>query len=161
MRRAVVNSSPLIALSGLRRLDILQKLYGEVLIPDAVYREISAKQESVCRQSVDESRSWLRICPIENQLAKRFFKARLHDGEVEAMILAQERKADLLIMDDALAKKHAEYLGICVTGTLGVLIRARQTGIIEVLKPMICQLQENHIYISDALTEKCLKIVGE
>ena len=161
MREVVVNSSPLIALSGLHRLDVLQGLYGEIYIPAAVYEEISAKQESVCKQSVDASKSWIHVCPIANQLAKRFFKSKLHDGEVEAMILAQERKAELLIMDDALAKKHAEYLGIHVTGTLGVLIKARRIGLVDALRPLIWQMQKNHIYISDALVEKCLQAAGE
>ena len=55
MRSVVVNSSPLIALSGISKLRLLSALYGSVMIPDAVYREISAKPDSVCKKMVDEA----------------------------------------------------------------------------------------------------------
>ena len=120
MRKVVVNSSPLIALSGIRQLDILRKLYGEIHIPTAVYDEISAKPNSICKRLVDDATDWIKIDSISNRLAKKLFQSRLHAGEVEAIILSQELEANLLVIDDALAKKHAQYLGICVTGTLGV-----------------------------------------
>lgn len=161
MRKVVVNSSPLIALSGIHKLNILRELYGEIYIPTAVYNEISAKPDSICKRCVDEELDWIKIREIGNKLAKHLFQAKLHAGEVEAIILTQELDANLLIIDDALAKKHADYLGICVTGTLGVLMRAKQANIIETLKPFIKKLRQNHIYISDALAAICLKMVGE
>ena len=161
MRKVVVNSSPLIALSGIKSLELLREIYGKILIPQAVYREISAKPGSVCQKSVDAALSWIEICAVENRLAKLFFKSKLHEGEVEAMILTQEKAADLLIIDDALAKKHAEYLGMNVTGTLGVLVKAKKQGIIPELNPLLEKLIGNHIYISDNLIKKCLLAVGE
>ena len=161
MRRVVVNSSPLIALCGIGKLDLLRKIYGEIAIPAAVYEEISAKHNSICKRNIDNSSTWIHVCQIQNNLAKKLFKARLHAGEVEAMILAQEQNADLLIIDDALAKKHAVYLGINVTGTLGVLIKARQIDLIDKLEPLLRQLQRNNIYISEGLVTYCLQKVGE
>lgn len=161
MRKVVVNSSPLIALSGIEKLDLLQKMYNEILIPEAVYREISAKENSKCKQTIDDSQKWIRVCSIEDQLAKTFFKSRLHAGEVEAMILAKEQAADLLIIDDALAKKHAAYMKINVVGTLGILIKARKLELIDSLCPLIEQMRSNHIYMSDELIKMCLHTVGE
>ena len=161
MRKVVVNTSPLIALSGISALTLLRDLYGEVMIPKAVYEEISAKPESLCKREVDRAADWIRVCPIQNILAKKLFQAKLHDGEVEAMILTQEQSADLLIIDDALAKRHAEYLGINVTGTLGVLVKARQQNLIPALSPLLEQLQRNHIYISAQLIRHCLRLVNE
>lgn len=98
---------------------------------------------------------------IKNQMAKTMYKTQLHDGEVEVMILAKEIAADVVIIDDANAKKHAKYLGLPVTGTLGVLIKAKQKGYIDELKPILQRMVEKGIYISQSLVELCLKQVGE
>lgn len=161
MRRVVVNTTPLIALSHVGRLDILKKLYGEVTIPEAVYNELSVKAESVCKKAVDSSLDWIRVDKIKNQMAKTMYKTQLHDGEVEVMILAKEVAADVVIIDDANAKKHAKYLGLSVTGTLGVLIKAKQKGYINELRPILQRMVESGIYLSQSLIELCLKQVGE
>ena len=90
-----------------------------------------------------------------------YYKTQLHDGEVEVMILAKEKKADLIIVDDNNAKKHAKYLGLPVTGTIGVLIKAKNLGIVSALKPLLERMLENHIYMSSALMQMCLEEVGE
>ena len=161
MRKVVVNTTPLIALSHVGQLDILKKLYGKVTIPEAVYNELSVKAESVCKKAVDSSLDWIRVDKIKNQMAKTMYKTQLHDGEVEVMILAKEVAADVVIIDDANAKKHAKYLGLPVTGTLGVLIKAKQKGYINELRPMLQRMVESGIYLSQSLIELCLKQVGE
>lgn len=161
MHRVVVNTTPLIALSHVGQLDVLRKLYGEIIIPEAVHRELSVKTESVCKRAVDSSRSWIRVDKIKNQMAKSMYKTQLHDGEVEVMILAKEIMADVVIIDDANAKKHAKYLGLPVTGTLGVLLKAKQNGYVGELNPLLHQMVQNGIYISQNLIEMCLKQAGE
>lgn len=161
MRRVVVNTTPLIALSHVEQLDILRKLYGEIIIPEAVYRELSVKTDSICKKTVDSSLDWIRVDKIKNQMAKAMYKTQLHDGEVEVMILAKEIAADVVIIDDANAKRHAKYLGLSVTGTLGVLIKAKQERYIDELKPILQRMVENGIYISQGLIELCLNQVGE
>jgi predicted nucleic acid-binding protein len=161
MRKVVVNTTPLIALSHIGQLDILKKMYGEILIPNAVYNELSAKPDSICKIEVDNSKDWIRVEEIKNQMAKSMYKTQLHEGEVEVMILAQEVNADLVIIDDSNAKKHAKYLKLPVTGTLGVLIKAKQNGYVDKLKPMLQMMIENGIYISQDLVKLCLKQVGE
>jgi predicted nucleic acid-binding protein len=161
MRKVVVNTTPLIALSHVGRLDILKEMYGEILIPNAVYRELSAKAESVCKIAVDSSLDWILVKEIKNQMAKSMYKSQLHEGEVEVMILAKEINADVVIIDDANAKKHAKYLELPVTGTLGVLVKAKQKGYVDELKPLLLRMVENGIYISQGLIEVCLKQAGE
>lgn len=161
MRKVVVNTTPLIALSHVGQLDILKKLYGEITIPKAVYEELSAKADSICKKAVDNSLDWIRIENIQNQMAKSMYKTQLHDGEVEVMILSLEIGADVVIIDDANAKKHAKYLELPVTGTLGVLIKAKQEGYVDELKPILYQMVENGIYISQRLIDMCLRQVGE
>ena len=161
MRKVVVNTTPLIALSHVSQLDVLKRLYGEIVIPEAVYRELSIKTESICKKAVDNSLEWIRIKSINNEMAKAMYKTQLHDGEVEVIILSKEIAADVVIIDDANAKKHAKYLGLPVTGTLGVLIKAKREGYINELKPIFSQMVENGIYISQSLMESCLKQAGE
>lgn len=161
MRKVVVNTTPLIALSHVGELNILKKLYGKIIIPEAVYKELSVKEESICKKTVDSSLDWIQVDKIKNQLAKDMYKTQLHDGEVEVMILAKEIAADVVIIDDANAKKYAKYLELPVTGTLGALIKAKQEGYIGSLKCILQQMVKNGIYISQSLIEMCLKQVDE
>ena len=104
MRRVIVNSTPLIVLCNTGQLDILKKLYGEISIPEAVFNEITEKEDSAC-QFVKASLDWIHVEKITDKTEKKMYKAKLHDGEVEVMILAQENpKADLVIIDDNAAK---------------------------------------------------------
>ena len=139
----------------------MKELYGEIIIPEAVYEELSVKEESICKKAVDRSVDWIRVENVKNQMAKTMYKTQLHDGEVEVMILSKEIAADIVIIDDANAKKHAKYLGLPVTGTLGVLIKAKQEGYVNELRPILSQMVEEGIYISQSLIDMCLKQVGE
>lgn len=161
MRNVVVNTTPLIALCHVGKLDLLKKMYGVVSIPEAVYKELSCRKESVCKKQVDASLDWIHVDKIQNQMAKSMFKTQLHDGEVEVMILAKEKNADIVIIDDANAKKYAKYLKLPVTGTLGVLIKAKRQGYISELKPIIQEMIDKNIYISEKLMKICLEQVNE
>ena len=89
------------------------------------------------------------------------YKAKLHDGEVEVMMLAQEIKADVVIIDDYAARKTAEYLGLPLTGTLGVLIKAKRNGFIQKVMPIIDKLTMNGIYLSEDLKQQVRNLVDE
>ena len=80
---------------------------------------------------------------------RKIYQAKLHAGEVEVMILAQETPvADLVILDDNAAKKAAKFLGLKVTGTLGVLLRAKRENFIEKVTPLMSQLMAKGFYIT-------------
>ncbi|MCM1183117.1 MAG: DUF3368 domain-containing protein [Roseburia sp.] len=160
MLKVIVNSTPLIVLCGIGRLDILQKLYCEIIIPTAVYQEVTAIEDSACSQ-IKSAGQWIHVEQIREQTEKKMYKAKLHDGEVEVMILAQEKKADLLILDDNAAKKTAKYLGLTVTGTLGILIKAKQQGIIDEIYPLLSEMKQNGFYIAPELESVVLEQAGE
>ncbi len=161
MRKVVVNSTPLIALSHVGQLNLLRDIYGTIIIPDAVFQEISAKKGSVCEKAVTCSLDWIQVKKIQNEMVKQFYKTQLHAGEVEVMILAKEEDADLVIIDDNNAKKHAKYLELTVTGTLGVLLKAKSSGYIDKVEPIINEMQSQGIYISDKVREMCLRMANE
>lgn len=135
MRKVIVNSTPLIALCKINRLELLKELYGEITIPEAVFLEVTAKNDAVKRKLL-ESGAWIHVQTISDNSDKRMYKAKLHDGEVEVMILAQEIKADLVIIDDNAARKTALYLGLPLTGTIGVLLRARKPALFRKSCPL-------------------------
>ena len=161
MHKVIINSTPLIALSHINKLNLLKMLYNQVYIPQAVFDEISVKEDSICKIQVKQSLDWIKVLKIKNTMAKEFFKAQLNDGEVEVMILAKEICANLVVIDDKNAKKHAKYLGLNVTGTLGILLKAKQQGIIQEIKPLLMELIDKGIYISDNIINICLKAANE
>ena len=161
MHKVIVNSTPIISLCHVRKLHLLKDLYGKIFIPEAVFNEIHAKKDSIAKEELDKSLDWIHVCKIKNEMAKFFYKSQLHDGEVEVMILGKEETAALLILDDKNAKKHAKYLGFNVTGTLGVLLKAKREGYIDVIKPLIDEMLSENIYISAKIISFCLKEARE
>ena len=89
------------------------------------------------------------------------FSARLHAGEIEVLMLAQECDADLLVIDDNAAKKTAKYLGFMVTGTMGVLLGAKREGYIDLVKPLMERLIADGFYVSPMVRDYVLEAAGE
>lgn len=161
MRRVIVNSTPLIALSNIGKINLLQQLYHEIYIPQAVYNEVTEKNDDAGR-ALEKSLSWINVIKVKHPENYAMYKAKIHAGEVEVMILAQEEpKADLLIIDDNAAKKTAKFLGLKVTGTMGVLLKAKQSGIINNVSSLLEALKSNGFYISDNVVQMVLKQAGE
>lgn len=92
---------------------------------------------------------------------RRMYKVKLHDGEVEVMLLAQETRADTVVIDDNAARKTAEYLGLPLTGTLGILIKAKQRGLLDAVMPVVRQMEQNGIYYSESIKALIQKLSGE
>lgn len=161
MRRVIVNSTPIILLSNINQLELLKQIYGEITIPQAVYDEVTEKPDSAC-QNLKNHFGWIKIETIKNPLQKKMYQAKLHDGEVEVMILAQEEpKADLVILDDNTAKKTARFLELTVTGTLGILVKAKQLKLIEKIKPLMDALIGNGFFVAQNVYNMVLEQAGE
>lgn len=159
MRKVIVNSTPLITLSKLRHIFILRELYEEIIIPTAVKNEVTTKND-LASQDILDNLSWIKVmdCAKFNRAA---FSSRLHAGEMEMIVLAMELNADLVIVDDKPARKAANALGFNITGTLGVLVKAKTNGIIKAVSPFIESMREINIYLSDNAIEMALRQSGE
>ena len=160
-KTVIVNSTPIIALSSIDSLHLLKEIYGAVIIPDAVKTEIGAKNKSKAQNKLDMSSDWILVRKIKNTAQKQVFRTQLHDGEVEVMILGQELYADLLVIDDYMAREYAKYLGFKVVGTAGILLLAKSMGLVYEVKPLVDKLIANGIYISNRLYVDIMKIAGE
>lgn len=160
MPDVVANSTPIIALAKIGRLDLLRQLYGEVAIPRAVYDEVTAKEDAAA-QAVDSSVEWLLVEDAPEPDAASLLRARLHAGEVETIMLARRDGAALVVIDDNAAKRTARYLGLPVTGTLGVIVAAKRAGLLDSARDAVADLREIGFYVSDVVVDMALAAAGE
>ncbi len=149
------DSSALVALAVVNQLELLEKLYDKLYIPEAVFNEVT----QVGKPQSDKLRQFLqsRVKRVDLTLTQ----LGLGLGELEAITLYKELNSDVLLIDDNRAKKYAMLNDVKVIGSLGVLIKAKEKGYIEEVKPLLEELQKSQVYISHKLIEKVLQICGE
>ena len=158
----VSNASPLINLARIGRLDLLRQLYGEILIPEAVWHEVVV--EGAGRPGADEVRtaSWLKKQSVANTQLVRALRQELDAGEAEAIALALEIQAERVLMDERLGRETARHLGLRYTGLIGVLIEAKHRGLIDEVGPQLTALRTLAGFrVSDALYVRVLQGEGE
>lgn len=149
MKELVVSDSTcLIGLERIGELNILTALFDPVMIPPEVEREFGRKF------------SWLQTENLTNTLLAAALRLSVDSGEAEAITLASEKNC-LLISDDKQARAAAKRLGVAVIGTVGVLVRAKQNGVVPAIKPILDDLELNNFFINRALREEALNLVGE
>lgn len=159
MLKVVSNTTPIISLLKLNRLEILKNLYNEVIIPNAVYLEIENGKHKEYYQDLSKL-SWIRIQKIQDKLSLKYF-LDLDAGEAEAIILATEIGADLIIIDEKIGRFHAKHAELNVTGTIGILMKAKNIGIIKNIKPLLIELSEKDVWISNLLINEICKLSNE
>jgi uncharacterized protein len=157
----VVNATPIITLSVADHLDLLRGLYEEVVIPPAVRAEVLAGGRDRKGAMELAAAGWIRTVPLEDPRRADLLLSDLDRGEAEVIALAQERSAPLVVLDERLARRHAERLGLGITGTLGVFLKAKQKSLIPQVGPLIRQIQDHGIRLSQRLIEKTLELAGE
>ncbi|MBN1993737.1 MAG: DUF3368 domain-containing protein [Anaerolineae bacterium] len=155
----ILNNTPLVALWSLGHLTLLRDLYGEVLIPQAVYEEFSATERSI-RQAALAEAPWIKTTPLSDPRQALVYVG-LDRGEAEVLALANERLARLVIIDERKGRRYAQRLGLPLTGVVGVLLTARHNGLIPALAPLIDQLLQEGLFLTPALVEKSLELAGE
>ena len=126
MREVVSNTSPLLYLHQPGRIDLLPALYSQVLVPASVVEELAAGRAAGHDVPNVAALPWARVVSSPT-LALLALATDLGKGEAEAIAIAHERNA-LLILDDGLARRHVPIVGVTLTGTLGVLVKAKTAG---------------------------------
>ena len=159
--RVVLNSSPLIFLAKLGLLDLLEKLFDEVYITEAVYHETvvegTGHEEAVLIANAD----FLKRVSVKNQRLVKFLLEMIDHGEAETIAFALENEVDVVLLDDKDARKVARSFGLRVTGTLGLLILAKRKGLISQIAPYVEELRRNGFRISEKVVKRVLKEAGE
>ena len=158
----VSDTTPLIGLASIGRLELLYALFGEVYIPQAVFDETVTfgREKSKARQKVS-SANWIHVVKVKDRLAVNVLLDEMDLGEVETIILASELNADWVLMDEKKGRRKLTQLNIPKIGTLGILLKAKQLGLIRIIKPEIENLQKTGFSISPFVVEEVLKMAGE
>ena len=158
----VSNASPLITLAKIGQFGLLEKLFGRVIIiPQAVYAEVVIRSAGGPGASETNLADWIEVRQAVDNLAVAVLQEHLGAGESEAIVLAQTVGATLVLLDDALAKRKAERVGLTAVGTLGVLLMAKQAGLIEAVNPPLVALRQTDFRTSARVLDEVLARAGE
>ncbi len=158
VQTVISNTSPLFYLHAVGRLDLLRELYGQIVTPPAVVAELAdgaVKGHDVPRIA---EQSWIEVRPPSET---KVLEDDLGGGESEAIALAAENPGSLLILDDLAARQVAAARALRLTGTLGVLLQAKNEGCLAKVTPVVAALAQTTMRMSDALVQLVLTEAGE
>ena len=153
----VSDTTPLRHLIAIGKVDLLRRVYGAVIVPVAVWSELQAESTpSAVKAWLQSAPDWLQVRRAGEPPPGDTSLDNLDDGEREAIRLAVELKADLLLMDEADGRSLALGLGLPVTGTLGLLERADVLGVLADLPAALADLEASGFYLSVRLRDAVL-----
>ena len=155
----VANNTPLSALWAIGRLDLLESLFGEILIPNEVANEFLAAEALVRQRDLDAA-PWIKVRVVSDRRRVLAYTS-LDRGEAEVLALGEETIARLLIIDEEKGRRFARRLGFSVIGTLGVLLLAKEHGHLERVSPLIEDLRDVGLYLAPSLIAKVLSLASE
>lgn len=156
---AVINTSPLLYLHQVGQLDVLPKLYSQIIAPIAVEQELAVGQASNINVPELSRLNWLQVQAVEPAAVPNVID--LGRGEAEVIALGLENPDSLLILDDQLGRKIAKFYKLRYTGTLGVLVKAKQSGYLEAIAPVITDLKKQGMWLTDEIIATALNLAGE
>ena len=146
----VSDTTCLILLQKIGELNLLQKLFDQILTTQIVADEFGA-----------ELPNWINVQNPIDRKNQMILETSLDKGEASAIALALEKENSLLIIDELKGRKFAKRLGLTITGTLGILAQAKKSGYIPLLKPLLDKVKETDFRLNDQLINDTLSQVGE
>jgi predicted nucleic acid-binding protein len=157
----VSNSGPLIALASIGKLSLLRDLFGQVFIPQAVYEEVVVRGRGEPGARETSEATWIKTLTAQDRLSVSLLREELDAGESEAIVLAQELQADYVLIDEAIARRKTRLIGLDMTGTLGVLLMAKEAGLIAAVKPLLDALRQTDFRMGSRVYHQILVKAGE
>lgn len=154
--RVVSNSSPLIALAKIGKLDILR---NDIVIPKAVFNEITKPEKEYAKELHEWGKD--KVIEVKNKKAVEYLELMIDGGEAETIVLAEELSADAALIDDLKARKIAKFRGLNIIGTISILLDAKDRGFISDIKPLMDELIKKKIRISGELYRHALELANE
>jgi len=150
MPNVISDSSCLIALDNIDMISILRELYGKIYLTEEVYHEFS--------KSVED---WIEIKPVSNKHYIQILNQSVDLGESSTIALSLELTDSLMILDDLKARKLANGLNLKFTGLLGVILKAKQEGVIQSVSEVLNKLKAVNFRISQAIENEVLRLANE
>ncbi len=157
----VSDATPLIGLAKIEQLALLQDMFGEVLIPPAVFKEVVTNAPKTPDAAMISRSAWIRVRKIADISRVDYLRVDLDPGEAESLVLAYELNADWILLDETKARLAAELLKIHFIGTVGLSLLAKRRGKINKVGPLLNTLRAHKFYISDRLCQNVLQQAGE
>ncbi|MCP4702655.1 MAG: DUF3368 domain-containing protein [Gammaproteobacteria bacterium] len=158
----VSNTSPIINLAAVGKLELLHQLYGDIVISQAVYKEIMHPGIEAPGAREVENLSWITRHTVQNQALLISLKWQLDAGEAEAIVCALETGADLLLIDERRGNRVASNFGVSCAGILGVLLEAKHRNLLSAVQPVMDQLiRRADFWLTDDLYRHILQAAGE
>lgn len=158
----ISDTSCLSALIQTKQLYLLKDLYQSITLPTLVFEELSALADFGVDISVLQENTWLNVLTPSNNVLVKELMIDLHPGEAQAIALAIELNADLLILDDYEARKTATDLGLHITGLGGILLEAKRYGLLKDVRPLLDEIIHSAgFYLGKKVYDKILQLAGE
>ena len=159
----VSDSTPLISLMKASKLDILKKLFGDVLIPEAVFSELTTNDAFPKEAALIRKSEFIKVVTVSDHKAVSLLQRAtgLDRGESEAIVYADDTHADLLLMDEVQGRKVAKSMGLPIMGSVGILINAFRDGLLTEadVETALNRMKQTGRHISDRLIQDALDIV--
>ena len=158
----IADSTPLINFAAIHRPDVLEQLFGRIVIPKAVETELLEKGERYPSAEELKRVDFIDVVKINDLVLCNSLKIDLDQGEAEAITLALEQNAELLLLDEVAGRTVAKFHNIPFTGSIGCLVEAKWTGIIPEIKPLLDVIvSEARFWVSEELYRRVLSDNGE
>ncbi len=156
----ICNTSPIQYLYQADMMELLPALAGQVYVPEAVVAELKEGRRRNVLLPVLEDLSWLIVRPVRDRTLLPLV-THLGDGEKEVLALGLEMQDALLLLDDRDARRYAQTLKLEISGTLGLLLRAKERGILDAVRPGLDRLQALRFRLNARTRQMVLKRAGE
>lgn len=160
MREVFCNTSPLQYLHQLGLLPVFQRLAGRVVVPPAVVQELAAGRAKGLNVPEVADLEWIEV-RLPSSVAAVPLVTDLGAGETQVLALALESTGASVVLDDGLARRVAASLGLTVEGTLGLLLDAKQAGLVPSVAPLVDQLQTLGFWLDARTRAAVLRLAGE
>lgn len=158
----VIDTSPINNLAAINQLDLLRQLYDTVVIPQAVYRELTEPDFPVAGATEVQSFDWIQTRQVTNRILVEALQNELDTGEDKAIALSLELEADQVLIDERRGRIVAARLNLQYTGILGILVEAKGQGLIPAVKPLLDALiNQAGFWIAEPLYNRVLQFAGE
>lgn len=159
--KVICNATPLISLSSVKKLHLLKDLFGEIIIPEQVYNEVAVAGADKYGSAEVKGCPWIKVQKTNDNILKSYLMQTLDEGEAEVIVLADELKADLVIIDERLARQYVDKAKLNLIGTLGIIANAKQEGLIPDARGLIQEMLSKGRWFNKLLINRILTELGE